>query len=119
MARAENELICDFAEIYHVFDYQALPVELAATLSLGLLDDSRTFRKLNGLKAKSETMLLAAIADRLAYLVWFQTKDGTSGVNRPHLLTEALIGKEEKPTDIVTFETKEQLDRALAEFEKR
>lgn len=64
-------------------------------------------------------MLLAAIADRLAYLVWFQTKDGASGVNRPHLLTEALIGKEEKPTDIVAFETKEQLDRALAEFEKR
>lgn len=119
MARAEDELICDFAEIYHVFDYQALPVELAATLASGLPDDSRVGRKLNGLKAKNETMLLAAIADRLSYLLWFQTKDGMRGVNRPHLLTEALIGKEEKPTDIVLFDTKEQLDQALAEFEKR
>ena len=39
---SEYALICDFAETYHIFDYRSLPVKLAATLSAGLRDDSRS-----------------------------------------------------------------------------
>ena len=32
----EDELVCDFAETYHILDLRALPVPLAATLAWGL-----------------------------------------------------------------------------------
>jgi len=37
----EDALICDLAETYHIFNYRELPPSLAATLSVGLKDDSR------------------------------------------------------------------------------
>ena len=65
----EDALICDFAETYHIFDYEALPVSLAATLAVGLRDSSRIKQLMSYRKAPVETILLAGIVDRLSVMV--------------------------------------------------
>jgi hypothetical protein len=120
VAEAEAELICDFAEVYHIYDYQALPLQYAATLVTGLGENSRVKLKLSGTKYTKETFLLAAIADRLSLLVWFQSKDGHANRNRPKSIVNALTEKE--PTNEgkpMAFATKKELDAELAAFERR
>ena len=120
IAEAEDELICDFAECYHIYDYQALPLQTAAVLFSGLGEDSRTIQKLSGFSYDTKTYLLAAIADRLSLLVWFQTKDGQKGRNRPASFVEQLNGtKDKEEYEIKSFRSAEELDAALAEFERR
>lgn len=119
MAEAEEEMICDFAETYHIYDYQALRPEMAAVLVCGLKGNSRVKTKLYGTeRIKDEIYLLAAIADRLSYMVWFQTEDGQKGKNRPQSFVELLIG-EAQEKELVAFETKEELDEALESFRRR
>ena len=119
MADTETELICDFAEVYHIYDYQALPLQYAATLAIGLGENSRVKMKLSGTKHTKETLLLAAIADRLSYLVWFQSKDGHANKNRPKSFADALLEREPVENDKpLAFGTKDELDAALAEFER-
>ena len=119
MAEAEEEMICDFAETYHIYDYQALQPEMAAVLVCGLRGNSRVKTKLYGTeRIKDEIYLLAAIADRLSYLVWFQTEDGQKGRNRPQSFIELLMG-ETPDEELVAFDTKEELDEALESFRRR
>lgn len=89
---AKDELICDFAEIYHIYDLRALPVRRLAVLACGLGQNSRIWAKLNGYKAKWSEIVLALCADRLAILCWFQTEDGHKGENKPELLAPQLLG---------------------------
>lgn len=66
---AENELICDLAEIYGIYDYRQLPVKTVAVLAAGLGDKSRIKKKITGVKLDIELQLLAVIADRLGALM--------------------------------------------------
>ena len=61
----EAALVCDLAETYQIFDYRSLPVQLVATLSAGLRDNSRIKMRLSGAPASQDILLLAAIADRV------------------------------------------------------
>lgn len=88
----EGALICDFAEVYHVYDWRSLPARTAATLAMGLGPDSRIMQKISGARAPVDTLLLAAIADAVRFLVWMQTKDGRKGRNRPASILEKLTG---------------------------
>lgn len=120
MVSAEQELICDFAETYHICDFRALPCSYAATLAMGLGRNSRTKKKITGQKTDDELYLLAAIADRLSLLVWAKTKDAQKGRNKPKMFTDALMGREEKKNEKpLAFNTPEELDRALAKFERQ
>lgn len=103
----EGALICDFAEVYHVFDWRALPVRLAATLAMGLGPKSRIMRKMSGCETDIDTLLLATISDALRVLVWQNTEDGSRGRNRPTLISELLSGSEEKT---VGFDTPAEFD---------
>lgn len=94
IARYEPELICDFAETYHILDYTSLPVSLLVTLFSGLGEDSRVQRRLNGEKVPLRTLLLAAMVDRLSVLLYANTKDAKSGTNRPRSLVAILTGEE-------------------------
>jgi len=42
----EDELICDMAEIYHIYDYRAMKARYIATLTLGLPPRSRVMSRL-------------------------------------------------------------------------
>ena len=105
----EDALICDFAETYHVFNYKALPAKLAATLAAGLREGSRIKLKLADMQVSPDTLLLAAIADRLGILVWQKTEDAGKGRNRPRSILESL---QPKQTDVSTFASGEDFIKA-------
>lgn len=110
----EPALICDFAETYHILDYKALPVTTAALLASGLRENSRIKQKMAGLQYGSDTLLLAAILDRLTTLQWFQTSDGQHNRNRPKSVFEQLTGSA-RPKEIKAFASG---DAFRAEFER-
>lgn len=111
LAQAHDELICDLAETYHIYDMRALPVRTLAVLACGLGANSRVWAKMCGYKAKWPDIVQAMIADRLAILQWFQTEDGHKGVNRPQLLAPMLLGQsdqsEDKEKEYITFDSGE------------
>ena len=93
IAADEQALVCDLAEVYHIFDFRSLPVKLVATLSSGLRDDSRIKMILNEERVPRNTLLLAGVCDRLSLLI------GMLGDSkkRPELITD-LIFADTKPS---------------------
>lgn len=89
--RAPDALICDMAETYHVLDWRALGLPLAATLAAGLRENSRTQMQLAGVTVSADTLLLAAMTDQLQLLVWAKTKDGQKGRSRPASVMQTLL----------------------------
>lgn len=106
----EQELICDLAETYHIFDYRSLPVSLVATLCAGLGDNSRIIKKLRGEKYPRDLVILAAIADRLAIL-----HASICGIKeKPPLFTEAMF-PDESAENAQVFES---IDAFRAEYDR-
>ena len=68
MAFFEDELICDFAETYHILDYRSLPPALVAKLAAGLREDSRVKARLSGYQVTLDVILNALTVDYLATL---------------------------------------------------
>ena len=93
------------AETYGIFDYERIPVRKLATLSAGLRDDSRIKMKMAGAKLDVRDTLLAVIADRLTWLCWAKTEDGTKGRNAPKSILELLTGTNGKDDNLMTFDT--------------
>ena len=91
IALDEDALICDFAETYQILNMKSIPVALAATLAIGLRDDSRIKLKINGLKVSVDTLLLARIADSTAINVYAKTKDAKTGKNPPKSMVDILM----------------------------
>lgn len=106
LARSEDALICDFAETYHVYDWRMLPIKTVATLACGLGDDSRIKMLISGTRYKTDTMLLAGIADRLSILAWQRTKDGQRGRNKPRMLIDEMTKKKQREN--VAYSTPEE-----------
>lgn len=116
-AKAPDELACDFAETYHVFDRQSLPLQTAATLAAGLSADSRTKRALAGTRLDLKTVLLAMAVDRLAELVWTKTKDAKKGRNKPDSVLRILEQKPARPKRAhLTFDSAEAFEAARAKM---
>ena len=84
----EQALICDLAEVYHIYDYKSLPIKLVATFSVGLRDDSRIKMKMNREKAPMKTIMLAMIADILSMMFW--SIAGAESHGKPPLFTEMI-----------------------------
>ena len=99
----EDALICDFAETYHVFDFRALPATLAATLAVGLRDNSRIKMRLSDRKASVDTILLAGIMDRISVLL--------SG-DKAQLIAKNFVSEKREPS--YGFETAEEFEAAWA-----
>lgn len=109
VAECEDEMICDFAETYHVLDWRGLPIRLSAVLVFGLSEDSRVKRKLSGEKVGVDTLLRASILDQLQILRWYQTEDGRKGENPPSLMVDVLTGKQ-KISKVTAFATVEDFE---------
>jgi hypothetical protein len=92
LAAAKDELICDLAETYGIFDMQALPVSRLAVLACGLRQNSRVFQKLMGYKAPLDMIIQAMMLDRLNVLTWLNTADAVKGKNRPEAIAPSLMG---------------------------
>ncbi len=109
--------MCDFAEVYHLYDYKALPLRTAAALFAGLDADSRIMRRLTGNPADTKLTLLAIIADRLGLLIWQNSADGQHGRNRPKSIYTALTGQEPEKT-VQGYDTPEAFEAALEALRK-
>lgn len=113
---AGDELVCDMAETYHIYDMRSVPLRTLAILANGLGPNSRVWAKLNGYTGKWSDIVLAMCADHLATLVWFQTEDGHKGRNRPEYLVPAMLGIMDRgeKKKFMTFATGEDFDRMWA-----
>lgn len=100
IVEGEDELICDFAEYYHIYDYRQLPVVYCATLAVGLREDSRIVLKLTKQKGTYEQKLMTLMYDVVNMIRYFHTQDGAENVNRPESLYS------------VIFEDKKQVDKS-------
>lgn len=110
IALDEDAFICDMAETYQIYDYKRVPVKLLGILAAGLRDNSRIMQKLNGVRGSNTDFLLAGILDSLNTLVWFRTKDGMKGRNRPESIVEKLLAQEKEKEELV-FESPEAFDK--------
>ena len=98
----EHALICDLAETYRIYDYQSLPLQTVAILSIGLRDESRIKMKMNKVHYTFDMWTRAAILDDLNWLVWTKTKDGQNNRNRPKKILDELLGKTKKKSKLDT-----------------
>ena len=106
----EDALICDLAEAYGIYDYESLPVQTVATLSIGLRGDSRIKMKMIGAELTRSELLQTVIADYLALILWSKTKDGQKGRNKPKPLRDVITGGKNKK-EIVGFSTHDDFER--------
>lgn len=115
MAECEDEMICDLAEVYHMFNYKEYSPLLVGTLLVGLRDDSRVKMKISGQKISFERLLMARAVDELAFQSWTKTKDASKNKHRPKSILQELIG-ESKKEEFVTFDTLEEFERMWNEI---
>lgn len=113
MSVCEDDLICDFAEYYRVYDYRALPADYAATLCAGLREPSRVMMRLAGAKISLREALFARMLDELAFISWTKTKDGQKNRNRPKSVLASLTT--EKVVEHESFTSAEDFN---AEWER-
>ena len=88
----EDEMICDLAETYGIYDYTKYEPLYIATLVSGLRTNSRVVMKMQGIGATNEEILSAMAVDGINTLVWMHTEDAEHGRNRPESVREALLG---------------------------
>lgn len=105
IAVGEDELVCDLAETYRIYDYRQLPPNTVAVFAVGLKDDSRIKMKLGGMKVPTDTLLLAQIADAVNTLVWMNSKDCRNVSKRPKSLVEALTSGDKAKEKPISFKT--------------
>ena len=79
MAKYPDELTCDMAETYGVFDIKRVPVKLLATLAVGLREDSRVKMAKRGALVDTKTILLAKLLDMLSGTASKLSEYGESG----------------------------------------
>lgn len=106
MNLCEDEIICDLAETYHIYDYKQLPLYQVAIFVCGLKEDSRTKLIYNNQKVSFEKYMMASMVDSLNFLAWSKTKDASKGRNQPKRFVDILLGKKEKD-DLQKFQSGE------------
>ena len=110
---SEDALICDLAETYHIFDYRSLPVKLAATLSAGLRDDSRSKMIMADIPVPPDTFILATIADRIEL---FRRSFSSKNKDAPVSLVELFCNRDTKKKNkgVASFRTSAEFEAARA-----
>lgn len=110
MSKFPDELTCDMAETYGIFDIKRVPVQLLATLAVGLRDDSRVKRAASNTTCSDEIILLASIADSLRWIVWSKTEDGVNNRNRPASIMNYYTRpmKQKSESDFESFESPDE-----------
>lgn len=118
VANYGDELVCDLAETYGLFNWRALPCTTVATLADGLGFNSRINAKISGTLARFDEIMQARIVDALEILIWQNTKDGQKNRNRPKSLVDAIVKGPTSTTERgASFRTEDDLKAALAVFE--
>lgn len=114
----EDELICDLAEVYSIYDYKSYPVKLIATLAVGLGLNSRIKSKQMELPVGLDTILLATISDNLSNYMWYLS--GCKG-DPPGTFVKRLLNEEEPQEEgkYKSFSDEDELLQTLYKGDKR
>lgn len=88
---------------------------MVGALCFGLRDNSRIKMKMNDKDVDTDTLLLAAITDRLSLLLWKDTKDGAKGVNKPDMLVDKFLNQK-KESEFRVFDSFEEFERVRKEI---
>lgn len=97
-------MICDLAETYHIYDYESLPVDLIATLVVGLRENSRVIMKITKRKLTFDQAINTMMLDGINWLKWSKTKDAQKGIGTPKSIYKQLCEIEEvSESEVVTF----------------
>lgn len=115
---SEDDLICDFAETYGIYDLWGWPLDLVATLACGLRDNSRIKMRLANSRTDLQTALLARLCDDTSFLAWSKTKDAQHNKHRPKSMVALLLEKE-KPSNVMAFDDAEEWEQMRASILKR
>lgn len=116
MDEARDELICDMAETYHIYNIKAYPVSFIATLAAGLGFDSRTRMKMDGRNYGNKELLLSLIFDKVNWLCWTKTKDAEHKKNMPESLYAILTGTNKQKDEVTSFTTAEEFEKRRKEL---
>lgn len=111
MASHKEEMICDLAEYYHIYDYRSVPCRLLGTLVAGLRAESRIGMIREGIKASPETMMLIMIHDIL------MREFSAKGKEPEPLYNQFII--QEKKSDMRSFSTSDAFKRKWADINRR
>lgn len=115
----EDDLICDLAETYGIYNYKSLPVQLVAVFSYGLRENARIWKKLAGGR-NIDREIQVLILDNLNWLVWAQTEDGSKNANKPESIYNKLFGDgKSKKSDIVAYNSPEEYRQAWERIRKQ
>lgn len=114
IATDRDALVCDLAETYGIFDMRALPATTLATLAVGLRDNSRIKLAMAGIKVPRDTIMQAAVVDRLSLLLWYITGGPKTGANQPRSMVSAVMGLDPVPQNmpVLSFDTPADFDTA-------
>lgn len=108
--KCPDKLICDLAQTYHITGYKSLPARTTAIFLCGLDDKSRVKMYLSGQYYSLDTMLMAAIYDKLQWLCWSYTEDGQNNVNLPQSVCQIISGNADLD-DLSAYDSGEDFDR--------
>lgn len=97
-SRYPDELTCDMAETYGIFDIKRVPVQLLATLAVGLRDNSRVKMAMTQTPVRDETVLLAMIADYVHWIQWSMTQAAQDGGKPPKSVLDFYLGIDREET---------------------
>jgi hypothetical protein len=104
---SEDDIICDLAETYQIYDYKQLPLFQVAIFVCGLREDSRIMIRNSGQKISLDKFMKASMVDSLNFLAWSKTKDAQKGHNQPKKFVDVLLGKNEN-NEIKKFQSGEE-----------
>lgn len=110
----KKEIVCDLAEIYHIYEYRDFKPSYIYVLVEGLKSDSRFKMALKNQKVDDLTLLSAKAVDLLNLLVWSKTTDAEKGRNRPKSLVDLLLNDLEVEKE--GFDSKEEFMKERAKF---
>lgn len=121
MNLSHDDVVCDLAQYYNIYDFRRLPPCKVAVFVYGLHYNSRIKKRLRGQEYDLETLMIARAVDNLSFLCWAKTKDGEKNRNRPASLLESLLNPKEtnNKDDIETFESGEDFRNAFEKITKK
>lgn len=113
---SRDALLCDLAEVYHIYDFRALPVHTLAALACGLREDSRIKMKMAGVNYIPPYLLMVAMADNTRVILHYLT--AKKNAKKPTLFAELIETKAEDARKPQTTAQRATFAAIRAEAEK-
>lgn len=107
----KDELVCDLAETYHIYDMRAFQPSYIFVLISGLRADSRTKMKMREARISFPEELLVAMYDRLNWLVWSKTRAAQKGRGQPESILQKIYAENDH---VESFDSAEEFEIARA-----